>query len=357
MSKSDSLSTTTATSNDASLRAIPKVELHRHLELSIRHSTLRELARAAGLEVPADEKGFRNSFLITEPMTDLEAVLHKFLATQKILNSEDVLTRITFEAIEDAYKEGIRILELRYAPTFVQQGHDHLSFEKIHRAIVRGMEQARHIPIAVGLIAIVQRISSLAVAERVIDFAIEHKDTFVGVDLADNEVGFDAKPFAPHFLRARKAGLHITIHSGEAIFEGTAQKVREAVEILGAERIGHGLQIYNVPEVVSFIRDRGVPLELCPTSNWLTNAIPSLGLHPFKKLMDAGVKTTINSDDPGVFAIDLTNEYGVLARELGFGEAEFTRCNDIAAANSFIPLEARKKVWPREIKSELAYRG
>jgi adenosine deaminase len=286
-------------------------------------------------------------------MQDLEAVLRKFLATQKILSSEEILARITHEQIEDAYREGIRILELRYAPTFVRQGHEHLTFDRIHRAILDGISRASHLPIAVGLIAIIQRVLPLEDGARVADFAIANKDTFVALDLADNEVGFDPKPFAPHFARAKTAGLRITVHSGEAIFPGSAECVRTAIEILGAERIGHGVQIAGSPSVLEFVRERGVPLELCPTSNWLTNAVPTLEAHPFKKLMNAGVKVTINSDDPGVFGIDLTNEYRVLHEKLGLSEADFTRINDTAAAHSFVPLAARRKVWPRPINDLL----
>lgn len=334
------------------LRAIPKVELHRHLECSLRPSTLRELLSLGGKPVPAEDEAFAKMYLVTRPMDDLEAVLGKFLATQGVLSTEQVLERITFEAIEDAYLDGVRILELRYAPTFVRLGHEHLSFERIHEAIVRGRDRAcARYPIAVGLIAIIQRILPFEDGERVASFAIANRETFVALDLADNEVGFDSRPFAPLFKRAKAAGLHITVHSGEADVPDSPEFVRTAVEVLGAERVGHGVQIYRSPEMIEFIRSRHIPLELCPTSNWLTNAVSALNKHPFKQLMDAGVPVTINSDDPGVFGIDLTNEYRVLHEGLGLGLADFERCNDTAAAASFIPLEQKQKVWPRKIRS------
>ena len=334
------------------IRQIPKVELHRHLECSLRPSTLRELLSVNGHPVPEEKEAFAKMYLVTEPMDDLEAVLGKFLATQTVLSTEDVLERIAYEAVEDAYLDGVRILELRYAPTFVQQGHEQLSFDRIHAAIVRGTNRAKaKFPIAVGLIAIIQRILPFEDGQKVAEFAIANKDTFCGLDLADNEVGFDSKKFAPLFQKAKQAGLHITVHSGEADVPGSPEFVRDAVEVLGAERIGHGVQIHQSKDMISFMISRGIPLELCPTSNWLTHAVSALDKHPFKQLMDQGVKVTINSDDPGVFGIDLSNEYRVLHEGLGLTLEDFTRCNDVAAAASFIPLAERQKVWPRPIST------
>ena len=330
---------------------LPKVDLHRHLDCSIRPQTLRELLISAGESVPQDEASFRSQYLVTEPMTDLGAVLRKFTAAQKALSSEDVLTRVTRECIEDAVAEGIRILELRYAPTFIQDGHENLTFEQIHRAIVRGVELSKHLPIAVGLIAIVQRIKPVAVGQAVIDFAIEHRDTFVGVDLADNEDGFQPKPFEAMFQKARANGLHVTIHAGEALVPNAADNVLISVDRLGAERIGHGIQIANpqIPnsaKVLSEIVKRGIPLEVCPTSNILTNAYKHMRDHALPRLRDAGVRVTINTDDPGVFDFNLSHEYDAVADHLGWSTAELAACNETAARASFIPIEKRRLVWP-----------
>lgn len=326
-----------------------KADLHRHLELSLRHSTIKELAPQQGITLK-DDKDFADRFLILEPMGDLGSVLNKFLDTQKLLNSEEVLERITYEACEDAYKEGIRILELRYAPTFVRQGHEHMSFDQIHQAIVRGALKAEQdFPMAVGIMCIIQRILPVPEAESVTQFAIDNKDTFVGLDLADNEVGFDSKPFAPFFKKAAASGLGISIHSGEANVPKAPRYVKDAIDFLGATRIGHGVQIYRDTEMIEYVKAKGVTLELCPTSNWLTNAIESVEAHPFRQLMEAGVRTTINTDDPGIFNIDLNNEYEVLAQHHNFTEKEFEICADFAAAASFISLEKKQKVWPRPI--------
>jgi len=336
------------------IQQIPKVELHRHLECSVRLNTLRELAVEAKIKIPDDPAALRDMFLVTTPMRDLETVLKKFLLTQQLLSRAEILTRITRECIEDAVAEGIRILELRYAPTFIQDGHNYLSFDVIHEAICEGIEQCRHLPVAVGLIAIIQRNKSLESAQMVTDFAINHRRSFVGLDLADNEVGFSSRPFTSLFHQALAAGLKITVHAGESIYPESSQAVMDAVENLGAQRIGHGLQIVHNPAAVEFVRTRKIPLELCPTSNWLTNSVSDLANHPFRKLMEEGVLVTVNSDDPGIFGIDLCNEYLVLNRDHGLSLKEFDRCNDVAAAASFIPLNLKQKHWPRPIDKNLA---
>lgn len=309
-----------------------------------------ELSALIGLNIPKDYEAQREFLLVTSPMKDLGAVLDKFLNAQKLLASEEILTRLAFEACEDAFNDGVRILELRYAPTFIAEGHSHLTFEKIHQAICAGLAKARtKFPLAVGLICILQRIKPFPEAERVCDFAIENKESFIGIDLADNEVGFDPKVFAPLFLKAKKAGLRITVHSGESVNSTSAQWVKDSIEVLGAERIGHGIQIINNPDILNYVRDKKIPLEVCPISNWLTQACKTHQEHPIRKLIQAGVKVTINSDDPGIFATQLSDDYAVLHQVHKFQIEDFDRANDIAARASFISDSEKRKFWPRSI--------
>lgn len=326
------------------IRDILKVELHRHLDCSVRWSTLIELAPQVGIPLAPTSQGQKDQFLITSPMKDLNSVLNKFLNAQKVLASEEILTRIAFEACEDAYNDGVRLLELRYAPTFIADGHKNLTFEKIHNSLHQGIEMAKKkYPLAVGMICIVQRVKSYEVAAEVVDFAIDHKNSFIGLDLADNEEGFDPKTFAPLFQKAKKQGLHITVHSGESPQAHAAQWVKDSVEILGAERIGHGIQIIHDPQILNFMRDRGIPLEVCPISNYLTQSFKTYEEHPIRQLMNAGVQVTINSDDPGVFATTLSDDYEVLHRVHNFSKADFLRCNQIAFNASFLPTAEKQR--------------
>ena len=335
--------------NDLSLqqiRLLPKIDLHRHLDCSMRWSTLLEIATALKLDYPKNAAEQQHHFLVTEPMVNLEAVLNKFLVAQKVLASVEILERLAFEACEDAFNDGIRILELRYAPTFIADGHATLSFEKIHEALLRGIARAQaKWPMAVGLICILQRILTLDKVASVIDFAIENKKTFLAVDLADNEEGFEPRKFAPLFMKAKAAGLRITVHSGEAPNAQAAQWIRDSINILGAERIGHGVQAVHDQELMNELKTKNILLEVCPHSNYLTQAFPNYSAHPLRRLFDAGVPVSVNSDDPGMFASTLSDDYEIAHRYQGFGLEHFEACNRAAYKHTFISEEEKSRVW------------
>ena len=319
------------------IRALPKVDLHRHLDCSMRWSTLLEIATTLKLDFPKKTDEQYKHFLVTEPMVNLEAVLNKFLIAQKLLASEEILERLAYEVCEDAVNDGIHLMELRYAPTFITSGHSHLTFDKIHQSFLKGLAKAqKKWPIKTGLICIVQRNLEMKDAEKVSEFAIENKNTFLALDLADNEDGFEPAKFAKLFNKAKSAGLHITIHSGEAPSPKAGQWVKDSIEILGAERIGHGVQVINFPDVMKLLIEKQIPLEVCPYSNWLTQAFPKLSDHPLKKLKDKGVLVTLNSDDPGMFASTLSDDYLIAQNEIGFTLKDFQDCYKTSVQKSFI---------------------
>jgi len=327
---------------------IPKVELHCHLEACFRPGTVMEIGRTLGLDVPQDQERFHRDWLLTQPLENLEVALQRFVDIQRIWCSEEVIERMTFEACEYAAEQGIRIMEFRYAPDFILNGKPHLSFQKIHDAILRGLERATGLDVAFGLIGIVQKTLSLEEAGKTIDFIIENAETFIAIDFADKDT-HPLQSYVPLVKRAFEAGLHLTTHAGEEPGPQAPGEVREAIEILGAQRIGHGIHIIDDDDVVDIVSRQDVALEICPTSNWLTSSVPSTSAHPVRRLMESGVPVTINSDDPGLFGIDLCHEYEILHREHGFTEEEFDRCNDVAAEKSFLPVNEKARVWPRAI--------
>ncbi|MBC7466499.1 MAG: adenosine deaminase, partial [Bdellovibrio sp.] len=268
------------------------------------------------------------------------------LMAQKVLASEQILERLAFEVCEDAFNDGVRVLELRYAPTFIASGHNKLTFEKIHHALVRGIEKAKkQMPIAVGLICILQRVLDLKTVDAVTSFAIENKDTFLALDLADNEDGFEPKPFAPYFMKAKAAGLRITVHSGESPDPRAGQFILDSINILGAERIGHGVQSILYSEVIKTLIKNDILLEVCPYSNYLTQAFTTYENHPLKKLIDAQVSVAICSDDPGMFASTLSDDYLIAQTYQKLTLDDFKKCNEAAYKHSFISESEKKKAW------------
>ncbi|MBT5443461.1 MAG: adenosine deaminase [Gammaproteobacteria bacterium] len=334
----------------SALEKLPKVELHCHLEACFRRQTMMALGASLGLDAPQNVKEFCAEWLLTEPEKNLAVALQKFSNIQSVWANESIIERLTYEACEYGYNQGIKIFELRYSPDFIAAGHPELTFDKIHRAIVAGIERASHLDIAVGLIGIVQKTLPTKQAAYTGDFIAAHNDTFVGIDMADQDIGDEIMRFAPIIEKARAAGLHFTTHAGEEPVPDAPRHVYEAIEHLGAERIGHGIHIIRDSAVMDYVIEKGVMLEVCPTSNWLTSSVPSTAEHPVRRLMEAGVQVSINSDDPGLFDIDLCHEYALMQSEHNFSVAEFDRCNDLAASHSFIAPERKQAVWPRPIE-------
>ena len=329
---------------DDALRALPKVELHCHLELTARPALLKELLQAKGRSV--SEEVFRRDFLITEPVGDLPTLLNIFLGHRDLLDSAEVVERMTYECCEDMSRNGVRILELRYAPSFLCDAHAGLKPDAMHAAILRGIERAeRDFPIAVGLICLLQRIKTVEENRYWLDFAVEKKDDFLAMDLADNELAVGPVPFIPLFEKAKSEGFFVTIHAGEAEGPQAARNIRDSIELLHADRIGHGVRILEDPAVLDFVRERGTVLELCPTSNWLSGVCSTKEAHPFRAIMEAGIRTTLNTDDPGIMNIDILDEYRLLRDGMGFTETEFVRINEWAREASFLPEARKSAVW------------
>lgn len=330
-------------------RKFRKIELHRHLEGTVRLQTVLDVADEAGVSLPTRNlEELKRHALVLEPMENLAAVLDKFWLVQSVLATPSIIERISYENCKDAFEEGIRVLELRYSPSFINAHHPTLNYDIIHEAIVKGVNRAEkelNGRLAVGLIAIISRDQPMEEADKTTDFAINHRKTFVGFDLAGDEAGFPCRLFEKFFKKVRQAGLKITVHSGEADVPDSAKFVQESIEHLGAQRIGHGVQVAKDRKVADFVKKRDVVLELCPTSNVLTRAVPNIKSHPIKKLMEWGVPVTVNSDDPFLFGIDLTHEYEVLSQELDFSKKDFESLNERALKATFIDADKAARAW------------
>jgi adenosine deaminase len=325
------------------LQSLPKVELHRHLDGSIRVGTILELARRQGIDPGPAER-----LTITSPMQDLAAVLACFATLQSVLSSAEAISRVAFENVEDAWADGVRLLELRFAPPFIAQGKK-LSNDEIIAGVLDGVARAvERFPLEVGLIGILPRSASPEANARATRDLVRWRSSgapgahrICGFDLADREAGVDARLFVPLVDEAREAGLGITIHSGE---ESDAAHVTRTLDLFRPRRIGHGIRAWGDRELTARLCAEDVLLEICPTSNWLTRAVPSLEAHPLPLFFRAGVPVSLNSDDPRLMAIDLVHEYEVCRKLYGFGEREFRAMNLAALAHSFLPAAATARV-------------
>lgn len=322
---------------------LPKIELHRHLDCSWRYSTLVELAKEMKIIDSTNFNEVESKLLVTKPMSDLETVLKKFVNAQKLLNSEAVLTRLTFETLEDAYNDGIRIIELRYSLNFIHEASG-LPYDKIHSALLDGIDLAqKKYPIATGLISIFQRNQPKVQLQKILDFTLQNRAVFIGADLADNESAADPNDFKEIFDRLHEAGVPITIHAGETPDALSANRVKDSIEILHARRIGHGIQSIQSLPVMDLIRKKNVHLEVCPISNVLTKAFSNRSTHPFVELYKAGLSLSVNSDDPGIFNTYLSDDYSYLIRTSSLVSDDFRKINKMAYDASFIAEPLKKK--------------
>jgi adenosine deaminase len=314
-------------------RSFPKVELHRHLEGSVRFNTFVELARDVGIEFPKREllrrtcmKGEKPGFL---------RFLSKFELYRGLYPSRDWIERVAFEAAEDAKKDGVIYLELRFSPTHFGRRMG-AKGEDVAEWVARGARRAK---MDVRFIATFGRDYGIKGNEPTTR-AVRGTKVFSGLDLAGNEA-VPARPFLPLF---KKLKLPVTIHAGEA---GGPENVREAIETFGARRIGHGVRVLENPRVVDLARRLQVHFEVCLTSEVQTGAARSWKRHPGLRILQEALPMSLNTDDPSICGTTLSGEC-VRARMAGWNRAQILAPFHWAAMAAFVSrsesLKLRRKV-------------
>jgi adenosine deaminase len=296
-------------------RSLPLVELHRHLDGSIRLETILELADQHGIKLPAKTmEGLAPYVHIDKSAPGLMAFLDRFEHMTAVLVDADACRRVAYENVQDAAAEGIDYIELRYSPWFMAESHG-MDPSEVMEACADGIRVAeRDTGVSAKIIGILSRTYGADICMKELDAILTHRDHIVGVDLAGDEYRYPAHLFKAHFKRVRDAGLRVTIHAGEA--DGP-QSVWSAIRDLGAERIGHGFRAIEDPALVDYLVEQGIGLEACPTSNLHTSTVENYAAHPIRQLADRGVKFCLNTDDPGISAIDIAHEYLVAAPAVG----------------------------------------
>ncbi len=326
------------------IHEMPKVELHRHLEGSWRLSSLAGIASKYQLDLPGygmDEFRHMVQVIPSDPPT-MANYLSKFATLRQFYHSPETIHRVAYEAVEDAAADNVHYMELRFTPIALGKLKG-FALADVMDWVLSAVEQGQaDFGITVRLLVSMNRHEDPAIGEQFIDLAIANQHRgIVGVDLAGAEATHEAAPFIPVFRKARDAGLSVTIHAGEW---GGPENVRQAIQDLGASRIGHGVRVLEDPDVVALALAKEVVFEVCPTSNFQSGVFEGWRQHPLKRMADAGLKTTINTDNTLVSAIDLTDEIGMAMRYLGFSTDEVKGQILNAAQAAFLSDEDRRNI-------------
>lgn len=324
------------------IRALPKIDLHRHLEGSLRLETLLTLTADYGIELPShDLEGLRPfvQMMPDEPRT-WQRFLKKFQFLRQFFRSETIIKRVTEEAIADAAADNVKYMELRFTP----QALNNLmkcNYDQVVEWVCEGVNEAKQTnDIQVALILSMNRHESVDIGEQVLEAAIAYSDRgVVGLDLAGQEDGYPALPFQTVFRRAKEAGLGVTIHAGEWV---GAHSVREAVMDLSADRVGHGIRAVEDVGLIDLLAERGTVLEVCPTSNVLSGAVEDFSIHPLIMLYRSGVRTTINTDDPLLCNIGMSDEVAQVLSSMPLTLEDMKQNLLTAARASFLPADQRE---------------
>jgi adenosine deaminase len=328
---------------DPKYNSIPKTEIHCHLEGAIRTQTIIDIAREYNLKLPAYEAVELDGHVkVYDQLRDLQAVLDAFAIFQNSITSPAVFERIAWELFEDCAKQNIKLFEVRFSPDWAFHGHN-LDWDACLDGLLRAKERAEtEFDMAIGIIAITSRGMGAESCVRTVDWAVRHCRHIQAVDLADGELLYPMSDFVRPILKAKEAGLKVTIHTGE---DTPASAVETTIQAFGPDRIGHGIHSIEDMKVVELIKERNITLEVNPWSNYLTNSVQTIEEHPLKRLFDLGVRVTINSDDPEVLETNLNNEYRIAHEILGMGMDEIALCNRFAFESSFIDDSAKQKIW------------
>ena len=320
--------------------SFPLIDLHRHLEGSVRLQTILDLSRKHNLPLPAsDIESLRPHVQITEPQPGVMAFIEKMKWMVGVLVDYEACYRIASETVADAHSEGLDYLELRFSPWFMAEPHG-LDPEGIVEAVAGGAAAgSRETGLQVNLIGILSRTYGPEAADQELEALLRHRDHLVALDLAGDEANYPGELFVGHMRRAREAGLHITVHAGEA---AGPESIWQAIRELGAERIGHAVRALEDPALMDALASQRTGIEANLTSNVQTSTVPDYASHPLRRFLEHGLLGTINTDDPRVSGIDLAYEYRVAAPAAGLSPGQIRQAQRNALAAAFLP-EAEKR--------------
>jgi len=333
------------------IEKLPKTDLHVHLDGSLRISTILELAEHQKVELPArDPEGLRAAMRLGEHCGSLVEYLKAFDITLRVMQDADSLRRIAFELAEDAARENVRYMEVRYAPMLhTRRG---LRLTTIVESVLEGLRlaQEKHkIESNIILCGIrnVSAESSLEMAE----LCVAYKGRgVVGFDLAGAEYDHPAKHHKAAFQLVRDNNINVTIHAGEAY---GPESIAQAIHVCGAHRIGHGCRLRESGDLLHYVNDHRMPLECCPSSNVQTGAIRDLASHPLKLYKNLGLRVTVNTDNRLVTDTTVSRELWLCNTRMGLGLADIKEIILSGFKSAFLPFHVKQQ-YLRKVSEELA---
>jgi adenosine deaminase len=342
------------------VRRAPKVLLHDHLDGGLRPATIIELAAEARHELPAPTaQALADWFADSADSGSLERYLETFEHTVAVMQTASALTRVARECVEDLAADGVVYAEIRYAPEqHVSQG---LTLDEVVAAVQAGFDEAARNGIVVRQLLTAMR--HQARSREIAELAIAWRDRGVaGFDIAGAEAGFPPSRHLDAFEYLRRENSHFTIHAGEAF---GLPSIWEALQWCGADRLGHGVRIVDditfdsagqpvLGRLASYVRDKRVPLEMCPASNVQTGAAASIAEHPIGLLTQLRFRVTVNTDNRLMSRTSMTEEFVALSEAFGYGLEDLRWFTVNAMKSAFVPFDERLALIDEVIKSGYA---
>ncbi len=329
---------------------LPKAELHVHLDGSLRPETLVELSRRAGATLPTTDPEALRRFMRADQVRDLEEYLHRFEITLAVMQEPEAIERIAYEMVEDAARDHVRYMEVRYCPRLsTRKG---LTLDEVMAAEMRGFARGeRDFGVVTRAINCSLRHYAPAVSTELAGLSVRwHDRGVVGFDLAGGEAGRPPEVHAEAFDLALRGNLGITVHAGEA---AGAESIAMAIRRCHANRLGHGTRLHEDPALRDFVRDRRILVEVNVTSNVQTHAVRRAAEHPVRDYFDRGLAVTLCTDNWLMSGVSLTDEYWTAHTDLGFTRPEIDRMILTAFEGAFLPWPDRQRLLA-EVRDELA---
>ncbi len=327
---------------------VPLIELHRHLDGNVRLETILDLSRKHNLPLPAsDIEGLRPHVQVTSPQPGVMAFIARFQWQVGVMVEYEAIQRIAYENVEDACRDGIDYIELRFSPWFMAEAHG-LDPAGVVEAVIAGTTSGQQdFDLKVNLIGILSRTYGPDIAAKELAALLSQRQSITALDLAGDEAHFPASLFREHFRRARQAGWHITVHAGEI---AGPESIWEALLGLGAERIGHALQAVDDLSLMDYLVEHKIGVESCLTSNVQTSCVVNYPDHPLRMFLESGILATINTDDPGISGIDLPYEYDIAAPKAGLTRQQIHQAQVNAQEVAFLTREEKQTLRKNKAK-------